>query len=233
MNMKPIPLPERALKLGRSLVVADLHLGYEVSMARKGFYLPRVFHEVVEKLKGVLEKENPKRLIVDGDLKHSFVPEWREREELKAFVEKISPFVDEMVLVRGNHDSGTLWLRELGVEVVDELEVGKWKLVHGHKLVEGERFVIGHEHPAVRLRDEVGALIKVPVFLVSDELIVLPAFSPWAYGNDVLREIVSPFLRAYDLSRARVLVPLDDELLDFGELGKLSRALGRLQSANL
>jgi len=233
LNMKPIPLPERALKLGRSLVVADLHLGYEVSMARKGFYLPRVFHEVVEKLKGVLEKENPKRLIVDGDLKHSFVPEWREREELKAFVEKISPFVDEMVLVRGNHDSGTLWLRELGVEVVDELEVGKWKLVHGHKLVEGERFVIGHEHPAVRLRDEVGALIKVPVFLVSDELIVLPAFSPWAYGNDVLREIVSPFLRAYDLSRARVLVPLDDELLDFGELGKLSRALGRLQSANL
>ncbi len=233
MHMKPVPLPERALKLGRNLVIADLHLGYEVSMAREGFYLPRVFHEVVGRLKGVLEGEKPKRLIIDGDLKHSFVPEWREREELKAFVEEVSPLVDELVLVRGNHDVGTLWLRELGVEVVDELELGGWKLVHGHKLVEGERFIIGHEHPAVRLRDEVGALVKVPAFLMSDELVVLPAFSPWAYGNDVLREIVSPFLRAYDVSRARVLVPLEGEILDFGELERLSRVLQKLNSANL
>ncbi len=231
--MKPTPLPGKTLKMGRNLIIADLHLGYEVSMAREGFYLPRVFQEVVGKLKAVLEEEKPKRLIVDGDLKHSFVPEWREREELKAFVGEVSPLVDELVLVRGNHDVGTLWLRELGVEVVDELELGGWKLVHGHKLVEGERFIIGHEHPAVRLRDEVGALVKVPAFLMSDELIVLPAFSPWAYGNDVLREIVSPFLRIYDVSRAHVLVPLGDELLDFGQLGKLSRALRKIQSANL
>ncbi|ASJ06717.1 metallophosphoesterase [Thermococcus pacificus] len=226
--MKPRPLPGKALRLGRTIVIADLHLGYEVSMAREGFYLPRVFHEVVESLRTILEKEKPKRLVIDGDLKHSFVPEWREREELKAFVEEVSPLVSELVLVRGNHDVGTIWLRELGVEVVDELEVGCWKLVHGHKLVEGERFIIGHEHPAIRLRDEVGALVKVPAFLFGEDLIVLPAFSPWAYGNDVLREIVSPFLRAYDVSRVRVLVPLDDELLDFGELGKLSRVLGSL-----
>ena len=226
--MKPQPLPEKALKLGRTLVIADLHLGYEVSMAREGFYLPRVFHEVVGKLRELLKREKPKRIIIDGDLKHSFVPEWREREELRAFVEEVFPLVDELVLVRGNHDVGTLWLRELGVQVVDELELGGWKLVHGHKLAEGERFIIGHEHPAIRLRDEVGALVKVPAFLVGDELIVLPAFSPWAYGNDVLREIVSPFLRTHDVSRARVLVPLDEELLDFGELEKLSRVLGSL-----
>ncbi|NJE06549.1 metallophosphoesterase [Thermococcus sp. M36] len=223
--MRPTPLPEKALRLGRTLIIADLHLGYEVSMAREGFYLPRVFHEVVGGLKKLLERERPKRLVIDGDLKHSFVPEWREREELKAFVEEISPMVEEIVLVRGNHDVGTLWLREFGVEITDEFEVGGWKLVHGHRLVEGERFIIGHEHPAIRLRDEVGALVKVPAFLAGERLIVMPAFSPWAYGNDVLREIVSPFLRAYDLSHSHVLVPLEDELLDFGELGKLSRAL--------
>ncbi|WP_297089841.1 metallophosphoesterase [Thermococcus sp.] len=226
--MRPVPLPGKALKLGDTLVVADLHLGYEVSMAREGFYLPRVFREVVVKLKSLIEREKPRVFVVDGDLKHSFVPEWREREELKAFVEEILPLVNELVLVRGNHDVGTLWLRELGVEVVDELEVGKWKLVHGHRLVDGERFIIGHEHPSIRLRDEVGALVKVPAFLMDERLIVLPAFSPWAYGNDVLREIVSPFLREYDLSDARVLVPLEDELLDFGRLGDLSRVLGSL-----
>ncbi|ASJ12002.1 metallophosphoesterase [Thermococcus thioreducens] len=226
--MRPTPLPGKALKLGNTLVIADLHLGYEVSMAREGFYLPRVFREVVGRLKSLIEREKPRVLVVDGDLKHSFVPEWREREELKAFVGEVLPLVSELVLVRGNHDVGTLWLRELGVEVVDELELGSWKLVHGHKLVEGERFIIGHEHPAIRLRDEVGALVKVPTFLMGEELIVLPAFSPWAYGNDVLREIVSPFLREYDLSDAKVLVPLEDELLDFGRLGDLGRVLSSL-----
>ncbi|ASJ14430.1 metallophosphoesterase [Thermococcus radiotolerans] len=226
--MRPTPLPGKALKLGRALIIADLHLGYEISMAREGFYLPRVFNEVVGRLKSLLERERPKTLVVDGDLKHSFIPEWREREELKAFIEEIAPFVNELVLVRGNHDVGTLWLRELGVEIVDEFELAGWKLVHGHKLVDGERFIIGHEHPSIRLRDEVGALVKVPVFLMGEKLIVLPAFSPWAYGNDVLREIVSPFLRAYDVSSTRVLVPLDEELLDFGRLTDLSRVLGSL-----
>jgi putative SbcD/Mre11-related phosphoesterase len=208
--------------------VADLHLGYEIAMAREGFYLPRVFGEVVRRLKLLLERERPKTLVIDGDLKHSFVPEWREKRELQAFVEEVAPLVDELILVRGNHDVGTLWLRELGVEVVDELELAGWKLVHGHKLVEGERFIIGHEHPSIRLRDEVGALLKVPVFLMGEELIVLPAFSPWAYGNDVLREIVSPFLRVHEISDARVLVPLEDELLDFGKLADLNRALASL-----
>lgn len=226
--MEPEPLPEKALKIGRTLVVADLHLGYEFAMAKEGFYLPRVFHEVVGDLKSLIEREKPKRLVIDGDLKHSFIPEWRERKELRVFAEEITPAVDEVILVRGNHDVGTLWLRELGIEIVEEFEVGDWKLVHGHKLVEGERFIIGHEHPAIRLRDEVGALIKIPVFLMSNELIVLPAFSPWAYGNDVLREIVSPFLRARELKEARVIAPLGDELLDFGTLEKLSEVLNSL-----
>jgi len=133
-----------------------------------------------------------------------------------------------VVLVRGNHDVGILWIREEGVEIAHELEAGGWKIVHGHRLAEGDRFIIGHEHPAVRLRDEVGAVVKVPVFLMSEKLVVLPAFSPWAYGNDVLREIVSPFLRYYDISNSRVLVSVEDELLDFSMLGKLKSVLRRL-----
>ncbi len=223
--MKLEPLPMKALKVGRTLVIADLHLGYEIAMAREGFYLPRVFHEVVGNLKSLLEEERPRRLVINGDLKHSFVPEWRERRELKTFFDEVSPLVSEIVLVRGNHDVGTFWLRELGIEVVDELEINGWKIVHGHKLVEGNRFIIGHEHPAIRLRDEVGAIVKIPVFLLGDELIVLPAFSPWAYGNDVLREIVSPFMKVKSVESSRVLAPLGRELLDFGVLKELSEVL--------
>ncbi|BAD85575.1 metallophosphoesterase, calcineurin superfamily [Thermococcus kodakarensis KOD1] len=225
--MKPKPLPEKALKLGKNVIIADVHLGYEIAMAKEGFYLPRVFHDVVRNLKNIIQREKPKGLIINGDFKHSFVPEWREKTELRTFLEEVSPLVSEIVLVRGNHDVGVLWLKELGVEIVDELEIGRWKLVHGHKLVEGENFIIGHEHPAIRLRDEVGAVIKVPAFLMGKHLIVLPAFSPWAYGNDVLREIVSPFLK-YRREDFRVLVPVGREVLDFGTLSKLQEALKRL-----
>jgi putative SbcD/Mre11-related phosphoesterase len=221
-------LPEKVLKAGNDLIIADLHIGFEEAMVREGHYIPKLLNELISSLQGLLEREKPKRLIIDGDLKHSFVPLKRERMELMTFFEAINGLVDEIILVRGNHDVGILWLRELGVEIVDELELHGWNLVHGHKLVEGERFIIGHEHPAIRLRDEVGAVIKVPAFLLGEELIVLPAFSPWAYGNDVTREIVSPFLRRFETSKLRVLVPLGDEVLDFGELGKLMDALRRL-----
>ena len=226
--MKPVPLPGKALRLGRNLIIADLHLGYEASMAREGAYLPSTLRSTVASLKRLIEREKPKRLIIDGDLKHSFVPFRREKAELELFLSEVSPLVDEVVLVRGNHDVGILWIREEGVEIAHELEAGGWKIVHGHRLAEGDRFIIGHEHPAVRLRDEVGAVVKVPVFLMSEKLVVLPAFSPWAYGNDVLREIVSPFLRYYDISNSRVLVSVEDELLDFSMLGKLKSVLRRL-----
>ena len=223
-------LPKKALSIGRTLVVADLHIGFEVAMAEEGNYVPSLLGKMVEDLKSVLLSGKFERLVINGDLKHSFIPVRREKSELRAFFEGIEGLVDEIILVRGNHDVGVAWLRELGVEIVDSLKIGGWTLVHGHKLEEGERFIIGHEHPAIRLRDEVGASVKVPIFLRGEKLIVLPAFSPWAYGNDVTREIVSPFLRAFETDSMRVIVPVEDELLDFGELGKLKETLRKLGS---
>ena len=221
-------LPQKGLRIGNSIVIADLHIGYEESMAKEGVYLPKVFKQMLDSIVALLKEERPKRLIINGDLKHSFTPLRREKFELKAFFEHTLPFVEEVVVVRGNHDVGISWIRGLGVEIVDEIDIKGWKIVHGHKLVEGEKFIIGHEHPAIRLRDEVGALIKVPIFLVGETLIVLPAFSPWAYGNDILREIVSPFLKHIELSGFEVFVPLEKELLSFGKLGDLIRVLQRI-----
>ncbi|AFL94995.1 hypothetical protein containing phosphoesterase domain [Thermococcus cleftensis] len=226
--MRPRPVPEKAVLLGKDLVIADLHIGFEESMAREGNYVPNLLDRLIQEVLAVVKKERPKRLIIDGDLKHSFVPFRREREELERFFDALEGEVDEIIVVRGNHDPGILWLRERGVEIVDRLEVGGWTLVHGHRLEEGERFIIGHEHPAIRLRDEVGASVKVPAFLWGERLIVLPAFSPWAYGNDVTRERVSPFLQKFGTSKLRVLVPVEGELLDFGELGRLAKILKRL-----
>lgn len=228
--MKPRPVPEKAVLLGKDLIIADLHIGFERSMAREGNYVPNLLGGLIQEVLAVVRRERPKRLIIDGDLKHSFVPFRMEREELGRFFDALEGEVDEIIVIRGNHDPGILWLRERGVEIVDRWEVRGWTLVHGHRLEEGERFIIGHEHPAIRLRDEVGASVKVPAFLWGERLIVLPAFSPWAYGNDVTREIVSPFLRKFDSLKLRVLVPVEGELLDFGELDKLTETLRKLST---
>lgn len=221
-------LPQKAIKLGNAFIIADLHLGFEESLARGGAYLPRAFDEMVSSLKGLLMKEKPKILVINGDLKHSFIPFKREQLELRAFLEEIFPLVSEIVVVKGNHDVGISWIRGFGVEVVKKLEVKGYTITHGHQLVEGNKFIIGHEHPAIGLRDEVGALIKVPIFLVSDDLTVLPAFTPWAYGNNILRGIVSPYLEKFDIRASRILVPLEDEILDFGTLEKLVEALRKI-----
>ncbi|KPU63570.1 metallophosphoesterase [Thermococcus sp. EP1] len=226
--MKIELLPQKAIKIKDNLIIADLHLGYEESLAQEGIYLPKAFNQMLTLLKGLVLRERPKRLIINGDLKHSFVPFRREKIEVEAFFSEILPLVREIIVIRGNHDVGIFWIKSLGIEVLDEIEISEWKVVHGHKLVEGDRFIIGHEHPSIRLRDEVGALIKVPIFLKGEDLVVLPAFSPWAYGNDILREIVSPFLRDLNSALFEVLVPLETELLSFGKLSELVEALRRM-----
>lgn len=136
-----------------------------------------------------------KGLIINGDFKYLFVFEWWEKIEFRIFFEEVFFLVLEIVLVRGNYDVGVFWLKEFGVEIVDEFEIGRWKFVYGYKFVEGENFIIGYEYFVIRLRDEVGVVIKVFVFLMGKYLIVLLVFSFWVYGNDVLREIVFFFLK--------------------------------------
>lgn len=42
MKPKP-PLPEKALKLGKNIIIADVHLGYEIAMAKEGSTSPPGF----------------------------------------------------------------------------------------------------------------------------------------------------------------------------------------------
>ncbi len=42
---------------------------------------------------------------------------------------------------------------------------------------------MGHEHPAVRVGDGIASM-KCPCFLVSQRVVILPAFSEWSAGAD-------------------------------------------------
>lgn len=205
----------------RAVVVADLHLGYEGVLREQGVSLPRFQkRHMVERLEGLLDRYAPDLLVIDGDFKHEFSrnlrEEWNEVLDVLDFLEGRV----EVLMIRGNHDNflKTI-LNRKGLELHRSHQLGRFTILHGHEPAEASgTVIIGHEHPSMRLRDVIGATLSLPCFVVSRDLVVVPAFSPLAYGSDVLRgPYLSPILQDKGIHGAR-LFGLDEKLgvLDFG-----------------
>src|SRR5881397_997500 len=65
----------------RVLVVADLHLGWEVSLSHQGIHVPSQVPRLLEKLRKIISDTHPRRLILLGDVKHAVakveLEEWK------------------------------------------------------------------------------------------------------------------------------------------------------------
>jgi len=215
----------------RTLAISDLHLGYEGAMQEAGVAIPRRQKGVMlERLTRLLDRYEPETVVVDGDFKHEFSrnleEEWKDvRDMLDFLLERTVP-----VLVRGNHDNYLMQiLSPKGLDLKRQYACGGFTFVHGHDDpgVSGP-LVLGHEHPAVKLRDGLGAVFSLPAFVVQPDVIILPAFSPLALGVDVTeRPKMSPLLADRDLSDARIYA-IDDALglLEFGCVRDLARVQG-------
>ena len=181
-------------------VMADFHIGYEDVMASQGLFLPKIQKRyILEILDKIYQRYDPRVFVVDGDLKHEFsrnMPqEWSEIEEIIDYLVDRS----ELIIIRGNHDN---FLRSIlkrkGIELRKEFRIGNYVFVHGHESYSWDgTLIIGHEHPSVTLRDEVFATLKLPCFLYSSDLIVLPAVSLYASGTDITKsDFISPVIKS-------------------------------------
>src|SRR5438034_11294591 len=152
----------------RALVISDLHLGFEAALAEQGVSIPRFQRrEILERLARLLDAYEPEKLIIAGDFKHEFSKnlsdEWVEIKQVLRFVQQRT----QPIIVRGNHDNflATI-LGDLRMKLHDRYDLGGCTFVHGHEEVKAlGTIVMGHEHPAVKLRDSLGATISVPAFL--------------------------------------------------------------------
>ncbi|MFQ6107046.1 MAG: metallophosphoesterase [Thermoplasmata archaeon] len=205
------------------LVIADLHLGYEGALLEQGVSIPRFQKNVMlERLKRLIDKYSPSTILIDGDFKHEFsknlVQEWQEVNEVLDFVSNAA----DVRLVRGNHDNFLMTiLSKKGLDLLSETSVGGYSFAHGDREVSWDDIlVMGHEHPSLGLRDRVGATAKLPCFLVTTRLIVLPAFSPLALGTDVTTlDFISPPLSDLNPNDGHVYaIEEKTGLLDFGKL---------------
>jgi putative SbcD/Mre11-related phosphoesterase len=220
---------DHALYLSKSqtVVIADLHLGYEGALHEEGVSIPRFQKGIMmDRIERIIERCNPRKVIINGDFKHAFSKnlsqEWDDVNDV------LNMLVDEVdvELVRGNHDNYLLTiLAKKGLDLKDRTESQGIRITHGHKEVEWDgTLIIGHEHPSLQLRDEIGASIKRPCFLISERVIVLPAFSPLATGtNSASMHFVSPMSKDLD-DQARVIA-IDEKLglMDFQTLADIRR----------
>ncbi len=219
-----------------ALVLADFHLGYEEMLNQQGVLVPRInFKEIKERVeKKILMVVKPETIIINGDLKHEFgtisQQEWREVIEMLEFLEK---HCKKIILTRGNHDTilGPL-AKWKGLEIAKEghyLKKEKLFVCHGHETPKEKQFkqaktiVIGHEHPAISIREGVKQETS-KCFLKGrfdgQNLIVQPSLNSLHTGTDILREeLLSPFLQQ-PLGGFEVWI-VEDRIYYFGKLKNL------------
>jgi len=213
------------IKEKKILIISDLHLGYEDYLRGKGILVPKFqIKETFMELKKILKKVNPKIIILNGDLKHEFgrisSQEWKDVLDLFDLLISSSK---KVVVIKGNHDTilGPI-AEKKKIEILPSYSFDDTIIIHGDSLVEttSKRVIIGHEHPAISLKDK-SKTEKFKCFLKGKwqrkELIVMPSFNPLIEGTDILKErLLSPFLNKLD--DFEVFVVNKGEVFDFGKV---------------
>jgi putative SbcD/Mre11-related phosphoesterase len=215
----------------RTFVIADLHLGYEAEARAEGAGVPSTQYKIIERrIEAILKRYEPARLVIAGDLKHSLGRNRRQEwDEVYALLDILDGRC-EPVILRGNHDNflGTI-LRRRKLDMLDSLRIGQFVIAHGHAKARRPAkgwLALGHEHPSLRVRDELGARAGAPCFLWSsaEKIVVMPAFSPISFGRSVTgrdAEPLSPMLDTFE--GFSVAAVSDGELLMFGKVAELPK----------
>lgn len=203
----------------QTIVVADVHVGYELAAQRRGGYLPPVERGAVvgARLAAMARELDACRVVIAGDLRHSTHDvDDLEREELSHFAHAFGHDV-RLDVVRGNHDRGGVMV---GHETLATLRVGDVDITHVPPTETPARWTVcGHLHPRITVRDETGASARFPCALTGVRLVVLPAFSQWAGGTAAGR-----LLDALPLGEWRALPVTGGAITDVGILISRARA---------
>jgi putative SbcD/Mre11-related phosphoesterase len=221
------------------IVISDIHLGLEASMSSKGGYVPRFqLEELTEEIKEMKQEVEAEKILVNGDLKNQFSTSYQEKNEIDKFLKFLKTQFQEIIIVEGNHDTHLKnTAKKHGLELKEKYIHEKIMFTHGHKPIkmqekEIETIIIGHEHPALSITDEIGVKEKVPCFLhgkLNQELniIVMPAYSKIANGSEINKmpanELLSPILREKGIRNLKATaISREAGIFEFPEVSKIN-----------
>jgi len=206
-----------ALVMGKTLVIADLHIGIEYEYYQSGIRIPSTTENMRKEIESLIKLTGAENLVILGDVKHK-VPGITRQElrEIPEFLRALSDMVN-IEIVPGNHDSG------LGEFIPDNVRLhpsrgfgtNECYFFHGHtwpshEFLEKKYVFVGHEHPQIEFRDSLGYRYFEPVWVRAKlrreilrrkyrkippklpELVILPRFNKLSGGiamNKPVREI--------------------------------------------
>jgi DNA ligase-associated metallophosphoesterase len=176
----------------RALVIADLHLGYAWAHRAGGQLMPILGTEdTVQRLLELRRDYEATEIVFLGDIVHRAIPVSAIETEVRAIVQALAPQA-RLTFVAGNHDRDLQPLLKrwrVDIALVPSRTLGPYTLTHGDQPLplygKHTRTIMGHEHPAISIGDGVTTSQKCPCFLISDSVIILPAFSQWAAGTNI------------------------------------------------
>ncbi|MGQ9720452.1 MAG: metallophosphoesterase [Candidatus Jordarchaeum sp.] len=160
----------------RILCITDLHLGYEFLLAQKGVSIPPQAVEMKIKILNLIEQTNADQLVLIGDIKHNIfripLSEWRGVAKL---LEAVSKKIDVQITL-GNHDVNLDLLLSRDIHLYSSkgflIEESNIRLgfIHGHAwpgpdLLQADYIFMGHNHPVIEMRDELGGKWFEPAWL--------------------------------------------------------------------
>ena len=175
---------EAAMKVGKYLVVSDVHIGLTKDLWESGVTLPSQVKSFTSRLNKLKKLTKTDGLIIIGDLKHKINGiSLQEKKEVPEFLRGLK--FRKIIIVKGNHDGHIEKLVNdmKNVSVKSKFSVGDYAFTHGHRKIKTKKkiIVIGHNHLCVRFRDDVKAVYNEPVWVRSrvgeKTIIIMPAFN--------------------------------------------------------
>ena len=220
---------EPAILIGKTLIIADLHIGLEYDLARGGIHIPKQTERFAQKTVSLLEENKCDELIIIGDLKHAITGvTWPEKQEVTKYVEKVKETTENITLIKGNHDALIEAYLDIKVMPSTGLAYKNTWLLHGHASPPEEAFkkkhiIFGHIHPVIEFKDSLGGRISERVWLrygKDPEIVCMPAFNDLLGGADIRKGIQGPMKKHMNLDKIKLY------LLDGAELGSVKELSG-------
>jgi hypothetical protein len=220
---------DRALLVGDTLVLADLHVGRGPSSNVE--FPVGDGADLVERFEALVAAHDPGEVVVAGDLLHSFRTVPRTVEDVvSALATAAREAGAALVVTPGNHDTmlDSVW----SGPTPETYRVGDTLVCHGHEPV-GEsaaRYVVGHDHPTITIegRRRPCALVGRDAYRGGD-VVVLPAFNRLLRGVEVnhmsASEFMSPLVTDADAFAPVVFDEGGGDPLTFPPLGEFRHRL--------
>jgi uncharacterized protein len=240
--LEPGPVEGEILPPGPTLVISDLHIGFEEKFKSSGINIEPNINKMATELETIIDENHMDALIIAGDVKSGIdrimQSEW---ENVPKFLNRIAKKC-HVTIVPGNHDGGLQNLLPDSVQLADinGVVIEDTLIIHGHtrplsKFKDCSRVLMGHVHPIFQKRGNplsgspVWAFVRVSkkalfqdIIGSDDEMvdvIVMPSFNSdltvsGYFGQEISAERrQSPIVRELRLAPEAIITTLNAEVI--------------------